>query len=348
MIANSRAGHTTRLAIRPADLRLDRDVVIRTLSRYLTPGPDAKRFGWLYLTNPAGPAKVWIAEGAGKSVGVGAAFPRRLVVNGVETPACVLGDFCIAPDQRSLGPAVQLQRACLEPVHSAWAAAAYDFPSQGMMAVYRRLGIAQSTELIRLAKPLRADRTVAERVSSKAVARGLSAVANLALRVRDLSGRADAGLSVETQAGPCGSEFTELAQRVCAGYGICLFRSAEYLNWRFRANPLEQCEILTARREGKLLAFAVIAQHKENASILDLFGEIDERIVGSLIQRITGQMRERGVMTLSAPMTPAHPFFPVLRGMGFHLRESSPVVVATDRKVLASARWSLMAGDRDL
>jgi hypothetical protein len=227
-------------------------------------------------------------------------------------------------------------------------AAAYDFPRKGMMAVYGRLGIAPNTELIRLAKPLRADRTVARHVRSKAAARGLSAVANLALRLRDVSAREDADTSVETYAEPCGDEFTALAQRVSAGYGVCLFRSAEYLNWRFRANPLAPSEIQTARRDGKLVGYAVTALHEENGSIIDLFGEIDERMVGSLVQWITNRMRERGVMTLSAPMTPAHPFFPVLCSLGFHPRESCPVVVVTDRKELTAARWSLMAGDRDL
>ena len=348
MIASSRAGHATHLAIRPADLRADRDVLIRTLSRYLTPDSNARRFDWLYLENPAGPAKVWIAEGAQGPAGVGAAFPRRLLVEGVETSACVLGDFCIAPEHRSLGPAIQLQRACLEPIHSGRVAAAYDFPSGGMMAVYRRLGIAQSTELIRLAKPLRADRTVARHVRSKAAARGLSAVANLALRLRDVSAREDANTSVDVHAGSCGDEFTELARRVSAGYGFCLFRSAEYLNWRFCANPLAQFEILTARRDARLVGYAVIAQHGEDGSILDLFGEIDERTVRCLVQRITDVMRERGAMTLSVPMTLIHPFCPMLSGMGFHPRESCPVVVVADRKELAGVRWSLMAGDRDL
>ena len=166
--------------------------------------------------------------------------------------------------------------------------------------------------------------------------------------MRDLSARDDASTSVELHAGPCGDEFTELARRVSAGYGVCLFRSAEYLNWRFHANPLAPCEILTARREGKLVGFAVTALHEENGSMLGLFGEIDERMVGSLVQRITDRMRDRGVMTLSVPMTPTHPFFPILSGLGFHPRESCPVVVATDRKELAGAHWSLMAGDRDL
>ena len=72
---------------------------------------------WLYVHNPDGPARAWLAEDdGGEAVGVAAAFPRRVWIEGREHTCWNLGDFAIRPDHRSLGPAVRLQRAAVAAV----------------------------------------------------------------------------------------------------------------------------------------------------------------------------------------------------------------------------------------
>src|SRR5580658_7630313 len=105
-----------RIIIRPADLERDRDVLVRTLAQYLTPTSNQTRFDWLYHRNPHGPTRAWLAfDGdTGEVVGASAAFARRVVAEGIGKTGWVLGDFCIADKYRSLGPALQLQKATLQ------------------------------------------------------------------------------------------------------------------------------------------------------------------------------------------------------------------------------------------
>lgn len=343
------------IVVRPADLRLDRDVLIAVLARLLTPLSDERRFDWLYQGGPDGPAQAWIAtqEDSGRAVGVAAAFPRRLFVAGKETMGCVLGDFCIDPHYRSLGPALQLQRECMRIVETRVFALGYDFPSLSMLAVYKRLGVQPRDRIIRFAKPLRADRKIGESVKNRPIARGLAAVANQVMAWQDRGFRTKNRWRISRHEGPFGEEFSLLARRVSPQFGICVARLAEYLNWRYQANPLRRYEILTARESNALAGYVILTQSGENASIVDLFGFEQTEMFRSLLAEVVLLLRERGVITVSMPILASHRRVGWLADLGFRPRESSPVVLlAAGKRGTApdcgpDDGWFLMEGDRD-
>src|SRR5262249_19654328 len=103
------------ITVRHADLKRDRDELIRFLYQDLTNRSDDKRFDWLYLNSPAGQGVVSLAieEPSSRTVGAAAVFPRQFWFHGKPKRVWVLGDFCITRDSRTLGPALLLQRACL-------------------------------------------------------------------------------------------------------------------------------------------------------------------------------------------------------------------------------------------
>ena len=240
------------VVVREADLQSDRQVIIDTARRFLTPLSDDRRFSWLYENNVHGNARVWIGYSAddGAVIGMAGAFPRRIYIEGREEMAWVLGDFCIADQYRSLGPAVALQRACLAKVDDGTMAFCYDFPSVAMMAVYKRLRIHPWGNVIRMAKPLRVDRKIGAIVENPAMTGILSSAGNLLLRLRQHKIGYDGRVKVLLQEGQCSDEFSRLAAIIGNRHGVCIQRSAEYLNWRYVQNPLHRYELFIARREG--------------------------------------------------------------------------------------------------
>ncbi len=343
------------IVVRPANLDSDREVLIDTLGRYLTALSDGRRFDWLYRDNPHGPARVWIATDTESHavVGLAAAFPRRLYVGEAVKLGCVLGDFCIHERYRSLGPALQLQRACLAEIDSGPFELCYDFPSKSMMAVYRRLGVEPRERLVRLAKPLRANREIPKRVKVQVVARGLSALTNLLLALRDFRFVDGRNWASSVHEGLCGEEFSALARQIGSRYGVCIQRSAEYLNWRYLAHPLRRHEMLTARVQGALVAYAVFTQTGEDAALVDLFGTNDLEILKGLVADVVAILRKRGVVTVSAPLLASHPWVALLCRLGFRAREESPVVTygparpSATQSMVESHKWFLMQGDRE-
>jgi len=342
------------IAITQAHLDRERDLLIDTLRRLLTPLSNGARFNWLYNNSPHGAARGWLVIDRGRDaiVGMAAAFPRRFYVGGSEVFTWVLGDFCLEPQYRSLGPALQLQRACLRVVEQDPSAFCYDFPGGSMVAVYKRLGFSVIGKLLRVAKPLRVDRKVKEMIKNPTAQRVVSFAGNAFLKIGLPKGTADGTLEMTIQDGPCGEEFTALMHEQRGKFEICLQRSAEYLNWRYANNPLAHHEIVTARRNGRLVGYVVWTQTNEDASIVDLFGEKNPGMLKCLVGEVAARTQKRGVMTLSVSINESHPWRSLFAEMGFHLRDSCPVVIipskAFTRKIDPQLiGWHLMQGDRD-
>jgi hypothetical protein len=177
-------------------------------------------------------------------------------------------------------------------------------------------------------------------------------VGNALLKMTLRRAKADKSLKIAIQEGSCGEEFTILAHEQRRRFDVCLERSAAYLNWRYLENPLAHHEIVTARREGCLVGYIVWTQSRDDAFIVDLFGEQDRGMVRSLISEVAICAREKGVMTLSVSVNESHPWRSVFCEMGFRERESFPVVIIPSKncthKIDPELKgWYLMQGDRD-
>ena len=337
-----------------ADVVRDRGLLIETLGRFLTPLSDGRRFDWLYKGNPAGLARTWLAIDAQTEcvIGTAAAFPRRCYWGQTEISAWVFGDFCLDAQYRSLGPALRLQRACFGALGANDAMFCYDFPSSSMAAVYKRLGVPVAGKILRLAKVLRVDRKIRGIVNIPVVTRAVSMLGNSVLGAMPVTRASDSSVEVSTYQGHFGEEFSILAERLRGRLGICIQRSAEYLNWRYEDNPLERYETIAARRHGELEGYAIWTEAGEDACVIDLFGENDPAIVKGLLSEIVATLRRRAVMTLSVWLNDNHPWLSWYTEMGFRVRDSAPIVCVPSPAFanvvdLRAGKWFLMQGDRD-
>jgi hypothetical protein len=206
--------------------------------------------------------------------------------------------------------------------------------------------------MIRYAKPLRADRQIQRRIPNPLAARGLSAAANVALRVGDAGLKRSSAWTIADQTEPCGEEFTQAAQRWSAQIGVCPVRTADYLNWRFLQHPQRSYHLLTARKGGELCGFLIYYLDGEDAVIVDLLAEADAALKALLLEAIEIARRHR-VHTLSVPFLPSQAEENLLEDCGFKPRESSPVILlnlpwsAKDGKNSDANRWYLTHGDRE-
>lgn len=328
--------------------------MIALIRRHLAPQSDHGRFDWLYLRNPHGPAHAWLAQDSvtGVPVGAAAAFPKKVFAGGKERLSLVLGDFCLDEKYRALGPALRLQRACLESLTAPYDFC-YDFPSRNMMAIYNRLGIAETGSIARWTKPLRIEGKLESLSRSKALARGLGLIANAVLAKRGYKGSPQA-CDVTSQGAPFGKEFDDLGSGTApSSCSIRTARTAEYLNWRYRMNPVAECETLVARKNGKLLGYVVFALDGKAATIVDLCSIQDPSVVARLLAAAVEQCRLRGAPAVNMAAGDGHPCEAIFRRAGFVRREFAPVVAVVRKdgplgQADLSKRWYLMQGDRDV
>jgi hypothetical protein len=346
------ASQTNPICVRPAKLQSDRAALIELFRQCLTSDYDGRRFDWLYLDGPHGVAKAWVAEHAerGEIVGAAAGFPRKMYFDGTEIAGLVFGDFCMGERFRSLGPALQLQRACLEAAQDSPFEFFYDFPSAGMMAVYKRLGLLQSGELRRWAKPIRSEGVIQRAVKSERIARGLAKVVNFSMAHRGWKGSKNS-CELSSLKGRCGEEFTVFDGHFREQPGLRTSRTAEYLNWRYLAHPSTNHEIVTASRKGQLVGYVVFANHAEDPAIVDLCAE-EDAIAASLLDAAATSLRNLGAATISLNAGGTHPWNSLFERTGFRQRESSPTMLYASRAGRVSEaslrqRWYLMRGERD-
>ncbi len=344
------------VVVKRADLIRDRDTIVHLHQKFLTSLSSEKRFDWLYRENPSGSALAWLLQEAesGEAIGVAAAFPRTLRIGSKKESGWVLGDFCIHDAYRSLGPALQLQRKCLEGVglggNSIW----YDFPSQKMLAIYKRLKIPPSGKMIRFVKPLRVDRRVRSWVKSEVFQKGLSSFGNRFLNWNTKRVSVRNGITFHEHKGDCGDEFTQLFEETGSYIDNCLERTASYLNWRYGQNPLYSCELVTARLNNRLKGYIVFAELEGQAIILDVFGCDGQDVILGLINQVVDRVRDRDYEVLSVSMVEGHIWIQSFESFGFKPRDMVPVIIqnpmVASQKInreYDQASLLLMQGDRD-
>lgn len=340
--------------ISTADLSADRAELVDLLFKYSTVRSNAERYQWFYEDNPDGRAEVLLARDAhtGSIIGSGAVIPRKLYVGGALSVGAVMADFWIHPEHRSLGPAVRLQRACVERA-AAMGCAFFDLPQGNMPAVYKRMGMPAQSQLERFAKPLRTAPFIAKRVQQKALANALAAVGDgvLALIEWKQGGwRSKGGRSVARHTGEFGEEFSRLTGRAAAQPWTSVVRSAQFLNWRYRRHYFLQYTTFTARdSQGALLGYAVVVNSGQYSEIVDVFPTDDSRILVELLCGMSRLLRQQGDTGLTMSCLPNRSLAAILESAGLRHRQGRPLIVHefAGAHPRGGAPWLLTYGDID-
>lgn len=316
------------IEIREGDLEKDRATLIRGLHDYLNPLTDERRFDWMYLRNPHGPARVWMAVDGenGEVVGSCGALPRLMCVGGEARLGHVMADFWIHPQLRALGPAVRLQRACLEALGAVAAPTWYDLPQRSMVAVYQRLRIPVANWLVRYTKPLRVDRWVEKLCPVPGLITGLSRTGNWVLKGRDRWRAGKSATWMVMYEGMVGEEFSSLAKEASGCAQFCVLRSAEYLNWRYGSHFRHAHRALSAYRGDRLQAYVVFLELDGHAHVVDAFGAATFGIWSDLLSSLSLVLRERGLHTVTFPILQTDFRAGLMSSLGFIARESYPIV----------------------
>ena len=337
------------VSILEANVERDLEMMHATLNANRTRQATLDRFRWLYLSNPDGRAKAWLAvdDKTGETAGFTAVFPRRVRPAGVPTPVLAwnCGDFSIHQKYRAGGVAVKLRRAAREGVDRGDSPFLYAHPNDRMLPVHMRVGHKALAQMVRYGKVLRANTgsTLVDRFSSTV------------LRFAGLDMFAGRGAAVElVTSWPSASELDALDERTRERMGTALVRDAMYLAWRFRRNPFEPIELFVARREGRLTGYLAFLVKDGHCAVKDWIGETGADR-DALFAFLLAELRRRDVARVSVIALETHPDLARLRQFGFSKRPdaSTAVVYAAENypakaSVLDPSAWYMTVGDRDV
>jgi len=335
------------IRLREADLLAD-GAALMELARVNLGQTDAQRFQWLYRDNPFGPARAWLAfNGTDAPIGMSALFPRRAYVAGREVLGCVLGDFCVSEGYRTLGPAIQLQRASLSSIESGQFAFGYDFPSRSMLGVYRFLGVTPTQSSLRMAKLVRTEDKIRAVTRAPTLSQIISKPLDLALTIKDRRAPGAEGLECRLEDEPCFSTYAQLARRIGSSFGNCTMRTPEYLNWRYRRHPFVKYEFFACYRGGNLLGYCIFCSEEGRADIVDVFGSMEEPDLTAMLSSLVSLLRSRQASVVSMEILDNDPRMATLHSLGFRNRGTGPVINCHAKVGARSTQLLLMHGDRE-
>lgn len=341
------------LYVREADLDADRSLILGFLRGNLNGSYSSARYEWLYLKNPAGCARVWIAWGKNPDVPVGlsAAIPRILTIQGQNRLCWILADFCFATSYRSLGPALKLQRTTLDEAARDKVYACLDFPGKSMVPVYSRLGIPVFTRMDRFARILKLNHKMDQFIPIPFVSRMMSAIGNRSLQMIDQRILSSSGITVIAFNGEFDEQFAILAQKATASYDCFSHRSVEYLNWRYVRNPIQSHKILACYMEEELVGYAVISRGANGDIVLQEIMSLPiEGLWTRIVKVVSGFLRKTGAYVVYYGQSSQGSKVPFIGSAGYYLRDSAPVFVrpfVSQEDLPVAEAWLLMNGDRD-
>ena len=294
------------IVIRSVNLNSEKENLVALLRRnfnlYVSPSKDLERFDWLYLHNPAGPAWAWFAydDESEKLVGLASVFPRVVWMGGKLQRCGAVGDFAIDISHRSLGPALKLQRATFEPVDQGALAFCYDCPPhEAGMATFHRLGMQANYQINRYAKLIKVDRHLKKFIGQGRYIAPVCIVGNALLNLWLRSSRKVPNMTISLHADRFGEEFSYLDKNHDEKDNILRSqRTAEYLNWRYRDDPMRQYQVLTAYRSGELLGYAIFYISHQDAYILDLFAPKAPSITVNLLNEVSFILQKTSVQAV--------------------------------------------------
>ena len=333
-----------------------RATILRLLESNLPEAATRGRFEWLYLSNPHGAARVWLATNeTGQAVGTSAAFPRKFKVAGDITYALVLSDFVVDAAYRSLGPAMALLRSTLAPVTEGSCDFALDHPSESMLAVYRRIGGTELGRQTRYVKLLKASGVLGRRWGTGVRTSVVGTVGDLGLRIGDRFRASSSGLTVGLHEGDFDDQFGQVGdeiERRRAVYGI---RDPAYLNWRFRSGIRFAHSIVTVRDASRLMGYAVLQTSDDlSMTIVEFICPPEQRVEKALLNAVADHGRRCGAERVQASAVAGSAWYSILETHGFSAREQlpGPVVYASkgsqaSKTLTDVTQWWITDGDRD-
>lgn len=251
-------------------------------------------FQWQYLDNPAGPARLWVVEAAGRPVALYAAVPRWCYQAGSgETLAWRVQDIMTHPDHRGQGWMHRLT------AHGTAAVAAdgqmsYAFPreARATLRCFLKHGWTQAARA-----PFRHTTTLA----------GQPASAHPVHPLPRFGPAADA-----------------LWHRCRPALTQGFVRDAAYLNWRFLDRPGTAYAAFGVHRAGRLQGWMVLKTFeaeagRRSAHVCDVLVEPDApAVLRALLAQAFSFARTHGATLLSGWFPTAHPYAALFDEAGLH------------------------------
>lgn len=322
--------------ITPCDPANARQAILDLWQRNL-PEASADRYPWLYESGLA--TGLVLRSGGGEPIGAAGLMRRDFLAFGQPLKAGQAIDLNVDPAHRTVGPALRLQRAVVEMMHSGGLKMAYAFPNQRSEPVLRRIGYRPLGDLERWVKIL-SSRAVFRRWGwPNWISRSVALFADPLLSSTRVGRRDPLEPTIRVaEVESFDDRFDRLWHRSASCFSILGRRDSAYLTWRFSSCPNQHYRTLTmAGPDNELVGYAVFGRRNEVMHLADLL-VAEPKFLDRLLTEFLTLAHREGVDTAVMLYFGSPAVHEALRRFGFWQRPSG-------RKALVYVRDQALAED---
>jgi hypothetical protein len=305
----------------------------------------------MYAGGPAGEGLLFLLERDGaEPVGVTGIGRRKFALGDDVVRAGIMADFTVAPEHRSLMPALKLLRASV-----AGSLELFDFlyslPNERAEAVFMRAGYRKLGEMVRYVRPTRSTRFFESRLG-RLWGRIVAPFVDVALWARDLAGQRHLRRRFRSgERRDFDASFDTLWTKRFTASALISVRSQETLAWRFlEGEPTPDWRISTVhgRASDQLCGYAVWRVEADTAQVADFLWS-DDSSAAALLERVAWSARRAGCSSIALEFSGGGGVAAIFNAAGFWTRESHPVYYVAGKAGAAPplTDWYLTTFDRD-
>jgi GNAT superfamily N-acetyltransferase len=319
---------------------------------------------WIAFRNPyrkKDEATYFVVEDGGRIVAIHGRMPAMFSIQGKETPGYYVHDLYVHKEYREKGKGFWLTLELAKAIERESGSFFSLFGMTRLNLDIQRRRRYHEFSFDAFVKILRPSEALSYVLGNRALVRVLAPIASAALRVADLFQPASRSRGVEIeQVRSFDSRFDQLFKRVSPKLGICMVKSADYLNWKYGEGPFREDSVLAAWKDGELRGFVAVgrAPHRDlpAAVIKDFVADPEDKpIVHELLQAAIQKCRNEKMYSIRCVMSDERFASHLRRFLFFRLRNHEFVFLGNlekrpdEAELLCDGRnWHVTLGESDI
>ena len=315
------------------------------------------KYIWMYenKSNPS-PFTWFITTAEGSKVGFAAISSRIMKIGEQILRAGQTIDLSVDKEHRTLRPALLLQREMTARFQQKGIKFLYCFPNKLSEGLQKRAGFKELGPFERWTKPLRSEYKLRDHIPNKLVRKGISFVADIALRIlsKEFKFKKLRGLKTEIKES-FDKRFNLLWDTASLQHPIIGERNAAYLDWRFHQFPNLAYKIFCLSNHQNELQGYIIYNLKNGFVSISDFLAVNTTLLDSLFTEFIKKMRLTDATSITVNYFGTPIITERLKKYGFfkRLQEDKILIYFSNKdfpslNILDRNLWYLTPADRDI
>ncbi len=319
-------------------------------------------WNWMYMNNPIGDSKIWVADHNGKIVGSRSVFLVKIKIGNETIMASQNSGLMTHPNYRRQGIFSTLEKKSFDQLKGDGIGITYSFPSSMSYPIYMKSGLFFNIHALQtMIRPFNLENILKRRIKNKFLLKIYAVIGylfiNMFYRTKKPPEVDDLTIS---QISSFDDRINDFWKKISNDYEIMVIRNKEYLNWRYVDVPNVEYTIYLAEERGEICGYIVLGcaeQDQLSGHIMDIIGPLNRpEIIHSLLSEAIKYFKEKKVDAIFCKMIADKIFYKIFRKNGFvptRFITKSRFIVRINSPEISEAylknkeNWFIQLGDSD-